>query len=41
MGSIGSGDGPVNGFCDHGNDTSGSTEDEEVLGHMTDYDVLK
>jgi hypothetical protein len=33
--SLDSGDGPVADPCEHGNDTSGSTKGENILGHLS------
>jgi len=39
--SSGSGEGPVEGSCEHGNETSDSIKDREFIAYTRDYYLLK
>jgi hypothetical protein len=41
LGSSGSGQGPVMGSCEHGNEPTGSIKAREFLDHHSDYKVIK
>jgi hypothetical protein len=39
--SFGSGQGPLAGSCEHGNEPSGSIKGEKFVGYLRDYQLLR